>query len=135
MKGLGGCMVKVLTIDDNFVNCDSIKTNIPFSISEKLIDLYIAWDYKKEPLYDYLNSQCDSYPFITPYIENYFEDIIELLKNNKIETPKNIYSDLLDDYSNSFSCKNINDLNSWCDSPYIYNYNADTDLFFELSEL
>lgn len=45
MKGLGECMVKVLTIDDNLVNCNIIKSNIPFDISEKLIELYIDWDY------------------------------------------------------------------------------------------
>ncbi|EGT3614708.1 hypothetical protein FHH43_00425 [Clostridium perfringens] len=135
MKGSGECMVKVLTIDDNLVNCNIIKSNIPFSINEKLIELYIDWDYKKEPLYDYMNTQCDAYPFITPYVENYFNDIIELLKNSEIKTPKNIYYNLLDDYSNSVECKNIDNINNWYNSHYSYNFTEEDDLFFELSSI
>lgn len=135
MKGLGECMVKVLTIDDNLVNCNIIKSNIPFDISEKLIELYIDWDYKKEPIYDYLNSQCNTYPFITPFVENYFKDIIELLENNEIKTPKNICCDLLDDYSSSISCKNIDDINNWSNSYYSYNFTEEDNLFFELSSI
>ncbi|MGG5460404.1 hypothetical protein [Clostridium sp. B9] len=135
MKGNGGCMIRVLKFDDNFINCDLIKSKIPFSVSKKLIELYVDWDYKKEPIYDYLNNQCDIYPFITPYVENYFEDIIELLKNSQLESPKNICSDILDDYSNSYSCKNMNDINDWCNSNYIYDFNSNDDLFFELSYL
>lgn len=135
MKGLGECMVKVLTIDDNLVNCNIIKSNIPFDISEKLIELYIDWDYKKEPIYDYLNSQCNTYPFITPFVENYFKDIIELLENNEIKTPKNICCDLLDDYYSSISCKNINDINNWSNSYYSYNFTEEDNLFFELSSI
>ena len=133
MKGFGKCMVKVLTIDDNLVNCNIIKSNIPFNINEKLIELYIDWDYKKEPLYDYLNNQCDSYPFITPYVEDYFNDILELLRNNNFKTPKNIYSDVLDDINSSLLCKNINDITNWYNSYYSYNFKENENLFFELS--
>ena len=135
MKGLGECTVKVLTIDDNLVNCNIIKSNIPFDISEKLIELYIDWDYKKEPIYDYLNSLCDAYPFITPYVEDYFNDILELLKNNDILTPKNICCDILEDCSSRICCKNINDITDWNNSRYLYNFKEDENLFFELSSI
>lgn len=135
MRESGEYMIKVCTINNDFIICDAIKSNIPFNISEKLIELYVDWDYKKEPLYDYLNNQCDLYPFITPYIENYFNDITELLKNNDIQTPKNICCDFLDNFYSTVPCKNISDINEWNNSYYSYNFKEDEYLFFELSNI
>lgn len=47
MRESGEYMIKVCTINNDFIICDAIKSNIPFNISEKLIELYVDWDYKK----------------------------------------------------------------------------------------
>lgn len=110
MRKSGEFTIKVCTINDDFISCNSIKSNIPFNISEKLIELYLDWDCKKESLYYFLKNQCDLYPFITAYVENYFEDIIELFKIKNIQTPTNIYYDFLDNPSSKIPCENIVDI-------------------------
>lgn len=135
MRESGECMIKVCTINDDFISCNAIKSNIPFSVIEKLIELYLDWDYKKEPLYNYLNNQCDLYPFITLYVENYFKDIIELFKIKNIQSTKNIYYDFLDNLSSKIPCENIIDINEWNNSYYSYSFKEDEDLFFEISTI
>lgn len=131
MRKSGECMIKVCTINDDFLSCNSIKSNIPFNISEKLIELYLDWDCKKESLYYFLKNQCDLYPFITPYVENYFEDIIELFKIKNIQTPTNIYYDFLDNPSSKIPCENIVDIAEWNNSYYSYIFKEDDDLFLK----
>lgn len=135
MRESGECMIKVCTINDDFISCNAIKSNIPFSVSERLIELYLDWDYKKEPLYNYLNNQCDLYPFITLYVENYFKDIIELFKIKNIQSTKNIYYDFLDNLSSKIPYENIIDINEWNNSYYSYSFKEDKDLFFEISTI
>ena len=123
MRESGEFMIKVLTINNDFISCNTMKPNIPFNISEKLIELYLDWDFKKETLYDFLKNQCDLYPFITPYVENYFEDIIELFKIKNIQNHNNIYYDFLDNPTSKIPCKNIVDINEWNNSYYSYSFN------------